>query len=195
MRLVGSRHERQAVFGWTQGCVAVHPSDPAVALAALDAQVDLAGAAGARSIAMREFLLTQAEAAERGEPLRENQLGADELIVGYRLPVRTNETSAYVKVRERASYEYAIVSAAASVELSDTRIVAARIALGSVAQRPWRLPSAETALAGQLLTRDAVMPIIGAALADADPLPNNGFKVVMARNAAVRALLLAGGVL
>jgi len=192
---LAGRHERQAVFGWTQGCVAVHPSDPAVALAALDAQVDLAGAAGARSIAMREFLLTQAEAAERGEPLRENQLGADELIVGYRLPVRTNETSAYVKVRERASYEYAIVSAAASVELSDTRIVAARIALGSVAQRPWRLPSAETALAGQLLTRDAVMPIIGAALADADPLPNNGFKVVMARNAAVRALLLAGGVL
>ncbi len=186
-------HERQAVFGWTRDCVAVHPSDPAVALAVLDAEVDITGPAGSRSMPMGEFLLSQAEAAERGDGLRENQLDADELIVGYRLPIREKETSAYVKVRERASYEYAIVSAAASVELSGEGIVAARVALGSVAQRPWRLPSAEVALVGRPLTRDAVLPIVDAALADATPLPQNGFKVVMARNAAVRALLIAGG--
>ena len=190
---LAGRHERQAVFGWTQDCVAVHPSDPAVGLAALDAQIDVVGPDGSRSIAATEFLLTQAEAAERGDGLRENQLAAGELIVRYRLPVRENESSAYVKIRERASYEYAIVSAAASIELGDGGIVRARIALGSVAQRPWRLPSAEGALVGQPLTKEAVLPIVDAALADANPLPQNAFKVVMARNAAVRALLVAGG--
>jgi xanthine dehydrogenase YagS FAD-binding subunit len=190
---LAGRHERQAVFGWTPDCVAVHPSDPAVALAALDAEVDVTGPGGHRSIAMGEFLLTQAEAAERGDGGRENQLAPDELIVRYRLPIRPNEASAYVKIRERASYEYAIVSAAASVELAGTGIARARIALGSVAQRPWRLPAAERALAGQPLTRDSVLPIVDAALADANPLPQNAFKVVMARHAAVRALLLAGG--
>jgi xanthine dehydrogenase YagS FAD-binding subunit len=192
---LAGRHERQAVFGWTADCVAVHPSDPAVALAALDAHVDVAGPNGTRSIPMGEFLLTQAEAEQDGDALRENRLAADELIVRYRLPIRESETSAYVKIRERASYEYAIVSAAASVELSGTGIVRARIALGSVAQRPWRLPSAERALVGQPLTRDAVLPIVDTALADAHPLPQNGFKVLMARNAAVRALLIAGGAL
>jgi len=192
---LAGRHERQAVFGWTADCVAVHPSDPAVALAALDAHVDVAGPNGTHSIPMGEFLLTQAEAEQDGDALRENRLAADELIVRYRLPIRENETSAYVKIRERASYEYAIVSAAASVGLSGTGIVRARIALGSVAQRPWRLPSAERALVGQPLTRDAVLPIVDTALADAHPLPQNGFKVLMARNAAVRALLIAGGAL
>ena len=144
---------------------------------------------------MREFHLTQREAAARGEPMRENRLGPDELITGYRLPAST-DGQAYIKVRERASYEYALVSAAAAVRLaSEHRIAAARVALGSVAQRPWRLAGAEAELPGTPLTREALIPVIERAMADAAPLPQNGFKVTMARNAAVRALLTAGGAL
>ena len=196
---LAGRHERQAIFGWTQDCVAVQPSDPAVALAMLDAQADVLGPAGPRTIPMREFHLTQREAAAAGDPMRETRLGPDELITGYRLPVSPGG-QAYIKVRERASYEYAIVSAAAAVRLAGARagsgvqrIAAARIALGSVAQRPWRLTAAEAELPGTPLTREALTPVIERAMADADPLPQNGFKVLMARNAAVRALLAAGG--
>jgi xanthine dehydrogenase YagS FAD-binding subunit len=190
---LAGRHERQAIFGWTRDCVAVQPSDPAVALAALDAQADVLGPAGPRTIPMREFHLTQREAAAAGQPMRETRLGPDELITGYRLPVSPGG-QAYVKVRERASYEYAIVSAAATVRLADgITMAAARVALGSVAQRPWRLAVAEAELPGTPLTREALTPVIERAMADAAPLPQNGFKVTMARNAAVRALLAAGG--
>jgi len=189
---LAGRHERQAIFGWTQDCVAVQPSDPAVALAMLDAQADVLGPAGPRTIPMREFHLTQREAADAGQPMRETRLEPGELITGYRLPVSADR-QAYVKVRERASYEYAIVSAAAAVRLDGGLIAAARVALGSVAQRPWRLTAAEAGLPGTPLTREALIPVIERAMADAAPLPQNGFKVTMARNAAVRALLTAGG--
>jgi len=197
---LAGRHERQAIFGWTQDCVAVQPSDPAVALAMLDAQADVLGPAGPRTIPMREFHLTQREAADVGQPMRETRLEPGELITGYRLPVSA-DGQAYVKVRERASYEYAIVSAAAAVRLDGARaggargqrIATARVALGSVAQRPWRLTAAEAGLPGAPLTREALIPVIERAMADAVPLPQNGFKVLMARNAAVRALLTAGG--
>ena len=189
---LAGRHERQAIFGWTPDCVAVQPSDPAVALAALDARAEVLGPGGPRTIPMREFHLTQREAAALGEPMRENWLGPDELITGYRLPAST-DGQAYIKVRERASYEYALVSAAAAVQLAGDRIAAARVALGSVAQQPWRLGGAETELPGTPLTREALTPVIERAMADAAPLPQNGFKVIMARNAAVRALLTAGG--
>ncbi len=237
---LAGRHWRQAIFGWTPGCVAVQPSDPAVALAALDARAEVLGPAGPRTIPMREFHLTQREAATLGEPMRENRLGPDELITGYRLPAST-DGQAYIKVRERASYEYALVSAAAAVRLAgdraagdreqraagareqraagareqraagareqraagareqraagarEQRIAAARVALGSVAQRPWRLAGAEAELPGTPLTREALTPVIERALADAAPLPQNGYKVTMARNAVVRALLTAGG--
>ena len=189
------------IFGWTRDCVAVQPSDPAVALAMLDAQAEVLGPAGPRTIPMREFHLTQREAADAGQPMRETRLEPGELITGYRLPASA-DGQAYVKVRERASYEYAIVSAAAAVRLEGdprrrrqeaARIAAARVALGSVAQRPWRLAAAEAELPGTPLAREALIPVIERAMADATPLPQNGFKVTMARNAAVRALLTAGG--
>jgi xanthine dehydrogenase YagS FAD-binding subunit len=191
---LAGRHERQAIFGWTHDCVAVQPSDPAVALAALDAQAEVLGPAGPRTIPMREFHLTQREAAGLGEPQRETRLGPGELITGYRLPASA-DGQAYVKVRERSSYEYAIVSAAAAVRLTGdrNRIAAARLALGSVAQRPWRLSAAEAELPGTPLTREALTPVIERAMADAAPLPQNGFKVRMARAVSVRSLLAAGG--
>ncbi|HYG85018.1 MAG TPA: xanthine dehydrogenase family protein subunit M [Azospirillum sp.] len=188
-------NERHAIFGWTDACVAVQPSDPAVALACLDAEVDVAGPQGRRTIPMTSFHLTQEEAAAAGEdPARyETRLGPEEMILSYRIPVRPGRRSAYVKVRERASYEYALVSAAAGVELDEDTIVSARIALGAVAQRPWRLPGAEAELAGKTLSKDTLLAIVEAAMRDARPLAHNGYKVPMARNAAVRAVLLAGG--
>lgn len=170
-------HERHAIFGWTDECVAVQPSDPAVALTALDAVVDVVGPAGPRAIPSTEFHRTPEEAG-----LREHRLDPDELIVGYRIPIEPG-AQAYVKIRERASYEYAIVSAAAAVGPDR-----ARVALGSVAGKPWRLPD----LVGVPLTREALLPAVEERMADANPLPHNGFKVTMARNAAVRAVLTAG---
>src|SRR5262245_24503538 len=182
-------HERLAVFGWTRACVAPQPSEPAVALACLDAEVEILGASGRRTVAAREFHLTQEEAKD---PQRENRLEPGELITALRVPLAGARRSAYVKVRERESYEYAIVSAAAALELEGGRIRSARLALGSVAQRPWRLASAEGALAGQPLERAALQQAVRAAMKEARPLAHNGFKVDIAVNAAVRALEMAG---
>lgn len=186
-------NERHAIFGWTDACVAVQPSDPLVALAALDAEVEIAGRAGRRTLAVADLHLTQQEAAAAGldAALAETRLKPGEVIVGYRVPLREGERSAYVKVRERASYEYALVSAAAVVAIRDGRIARAAIALGSVAQKPWRLHKAEAQLVGRPPTRDAVLPILIASLADARPLSHNGYKVAMAAGAATRAIVEA----
>jgi xanthine dehydrogenase YagS FAD-binding subunit len=208
-----SGYARLALFGGTDECVATQPSDPAVALAALDATVHVAGAAGTREIPMTDFHLTQEEAALAQPPraggpggppglpgdaasvVMENRLRHGELIVGYSVPIgEVSRHSAYLKVRERESYEYALVAVAAAVARDGARIRAARIALGSVAQKPWRLTLAETALAGQTLDASSIDRALEAALAAARPLAGNEFKVVLARNAARRALLAAGGV-
>jgi len=202
-----SGYARLALFGGTGECVATQPSDPAVALAALDATVHVAGPTGTREILMTDFHLTQEEAARAHPPPAggpggdgasatiENRLQRGELIVGYSVAVGdVSRHSAYLKVRERESYEYALVAVAAAVACDGARIRSARIALGSVAQKPWRLTSAETALAGQTLDAPSVDRALGAALAAARPLAGNEFKVVLARHAARRALLAAGGV-
>lgn len=191
---LAGHHERQAIFGWTEDCVAVQPSDPAVALAALGARVDITGPAGARSIPMTDFHLSQEDAAAAGDSQRETRLDVGELITGYRMQLRPGEGQAYVKVRERASYEYAIVSAAATVRSDNGVIREARVALGSVAQKPWRLDAIESELVGVGLDRDTLLPILDRAMTAARPLPNNGFKTVLAGRAAMRALLTAGGV-
>jgi xanthine dehydrogenase YagS FAD-binding subunit len=186
-------NERHAIFGWTDACVAVQPSDPLVALAALDAEVEIAGRAGRRTLAVADLHLTQQEATAAGfdAALAETRLKPGEMIVGYHLPLRRGVRSAYVKVRERASYEYALVSAAATVVIDDGRIARAAVALGSVAQKAWRLHAAEEQLIGQPPTRDAVLPILVAGLADARPLAHNGYKVAMAAGAAMRAIVEA----
>jgi xanthine dehydrogenase YagS FAD-binding subunit len=197
-----SGYARLALFGGTDECVATQPSDPAVALAALDATVHVAGANGPREIPMTDFHLTQEEARRAHPPpgdaaavALENRLRRGELIVAYSMPVGDlSRHSAYLKVRERESYEYALVAVAAAVALDGARVRAARIALGSVAQKPWRLTPAETALAGQTLDESSVDRALDAALAAARPPAGNEFKVMLARNAARRALLTAGGV-
>lgn len=187
-------NDQLAVFGWTEECVATQPSDPLVALACLDAEVQITSTDGERWLPVRRLHLTQQEAArEGGDPATlETRLVVGDLITAYRVPLRPGSRSAYTKVRERESYAYALVSAAASVQLDGDRIAEVRIALGSVAQRPWRLDAAETALVGVPLTESAVREAVDGATADARPLSDNTFKVTMARAAAVRAVLSAG---
>ena len=191
---------RLALFGANDACVATHPSDPAVALTVLDAQIELTGPRGSRTMPVAKFLLTQQEAASlngsqaANAAALENRLQRGDVIVGFRVPLdESARHSAYLKVRERESYEYAMVSVAAAIDVDGDRIRAARIALGSVAQKPWRLPKAERALVGARLSPDVVGTAIDQDLADARPLPGNEFKVRLARNAALRAVLTAAG--
>lgn len=182
--------DQHAVFGWTDQCIATQPSDLVVALAVLDAVADLTGRGGTRSLPVRDLHLTPTEA----EPQTETRLRPDELIMRYRVPIRPGEASAYLKIRERESYAYAVATAAATVRMDGGRIAAARIALGSVALKPWQLAAAEPLLAGLPLTREALLPVITRATADAKAAGQSGYKLAIARNAAVRALMMAGGV-
>jgi xanthine dehydrogenase YagS FAD-binding subunit len=194
-------HERLAIFGWTEACVATQPSDPAVALACLDAQLQIASPRGTRLLDAADFHLTpeivRSEARRStsttwDEASLETRLTPGELITAVRVPVSAlSHRSAYLKVRERESYEYAMVSAAAALDLDGTCIRAARIALGSVAQKPWRLDKAERALVGQLATRESLAAAVQDAMREARPLAHNAFKLRLAANAAVRALELA----
>jgi xanthine dehydrogenase YagS FAD-binding subunit len=167
--------------------VATQPSDPAVALAALDAVIVTESQQGPRRIPAREFHTLPGDT-----PDRDNVLRPGELIVGIELGTPAPR-SAYLKLRERESYEFATVSAAVALETDGDggTIRTARIALGSVAHRPWRLDKAEAALAGQRLGGDAVARALDAAFAEARPLAHNAHKVTLARNAALRALAMA----
>ncbi len=181
--------ERHAVFGWTEDCIATQPSDPAVALAALDAHVVTRSAGGGRRIAVTDFHLLPADAVDRDTVLELGEL-IEAIELGSPAP-----HSAYVKVRERESYEYALVSAAATVELDDAGLIErARIALGSVALRPWRLTEAEHRIAGLAPNDPAVTAALEAALAKACPVPGSAYKIAIARGAARRALLTAAAV-
>lgn len=175
-------NDRHAIFGWTDACVATQPSDPAVALAVLDAVILTEGSRGTRRIPAREF-----HTLPDRHPELHNVLQQGELITHIELPAPARR-SAYLKVRERESYEYATVSAAVTVEIDGDIIRAARIALGSVAHRPWRLARAERDLVGKRVGSPEVRQAIENAFADARPLSHNAYKIPLARNAALRAL-------
>jgi xanthine dehydrogenase YagS FAD-binding subunit len=183
-----------ALFGWSEHCVATHPSDLAVALAALDATVVALGPGGERRIPVTEFHRLPGD-----EPWRYHELRPDELVTEVLVPAEPSAArSHYLKVRERVSYEFAVVSAAAVVRLADsphgTEIVEARLALGGVAHRPWRLYAAEQALRGRdLRDREGLLAGIAESFADARSLPGNAYKLELAPRAAVRALQTAGG--
>ena len=182
--------EEHALFGWTEECVATHPSDMAVALAALDATVLAEGPDGRRRLPAAAFHLTPEEA----PPEQHTVLAPDELITGIEVPGPA-PFSHYLKVRQRASYEFALVSAAAVVEVEGGRLTRARIALGGVAHRPWRLAGAEEALRG-VDPEDgaAVHAALAGDFAAARPLPpgaaggGNAYKTELARRTAVRAV-------
>jgi xanthine dehydrogenase YagS FAD-binding subunit len=182
-------NRNHAIFGWSDDCVATHPSDLAVALAALDANVLVRGPGGKRSIPFTEFHLLPGNT-----PERDNVLERGDLIVAIEVPARNEgRASHYFKLRDRQSYEFALVSAAAAITAERRRIGSARIALGGVAHKPWRLTAAESALRGVSLDdTDTLMTAIAASFAEARPLAHNAFKIELAQRVALRALETAG---
>ena len=181
-----------AILGASDQCVATHPSDMCVALAALDAVVHVLGRGGPRTIEFADFHRLPGDA-----PDRDNQLADDELITYIELPpAGFAEHSHYLKIRDRASYAFALVSVAAALELDGPVIRQARLALGGVAHKPWRDRAVESWLAGQVVSRETFTAAADALLQGAEPLEHNGFKVKLARRAIVRALsdaALVGG--
>lgn len=173
-----------AILGASEHCVATHPSDLCVALAALQAQVHVRGPQGARQIAFADFHRLPGDT-----PERDTTLVADELITAVELPASGfARHSHYLKVRDRESYAFALVSVAAALEFEGTVIREARIALGGVAHKPWRRPDAEAALVGKAATPANFQRAADLLLDGAVPLAHNGFKLTLARHALVRAL-------
>jgi xanthine dehydrogenase YagS FAD-binding subunit len=173
-----------AILGASDACVATHPSDMCVALAALEARVHVQGRAGTRVIEFADFHRLPGDA-----PERDNQLADDELITAVELPApRFQQHSHYLKIRDRASYAFALVSVAAAVELDGDVIRDVRIALGGVAHKPWRDTAVEQSLKGQPVSRENFVAAADAMLRNAQPLAHNAFKIKLARRAIVRAL-------
>jgi len=178
-----------AIFGWSDDCVATNPSDLAVALSALDAIVLVRGLRGQRSIPFTEF-----HRLPGNTPERDNVLDRGDLIVAVEVPPRIEgRASHYFKLRDRQSYEFALVSAAAAVAVRDGRIESARLAMGGVAHKPWRMKAAESALRGiSLDNADALRTAIATSFTEARALAQNAFKVELAQRVALRALETAG---
>jgi len=185
----GGENRLHAILGWSEHCITTHPSDFCVPLVALDAVVEVAGAGGRRDIPLEDFHLLPGST-----PQRETRLEPGELITAVRLPAEAARFAAharYLKIRERTSYAFAVVSAVAALRLQDGLIAEARIALGGVALKPWRARTAEAALAGARPEQAAFRRAAEAALADARPSGDNAFKIELARRIVVRALSLA----
>jgi xanthine dehydrogenase YagS FAD-binding subunit len=178
-----------AVLGWSEACIATHPSDFCVPLVALDAVVEIEGKAGRREIALEALHCLPGDT-----PQRESVLEPGDLIVALRLPGEARAFGAharYLKVRERTSYAFAIVSAAAGLRIENGTIRDARLALGGVAAKPWRARAAEKILAGAAADPVTFRHAAEAALADAKPSGDNVFKIELAQRIIVRALTLA----
>jgi xanthine dehydrogenase YagS FAD-binding subunit len=178
-----------AVLGWSDACIATHPSDFCVPLAALDAVVEIEGRRGRREVALEALHRLPGDT-----PERESELEPGDLIVALRLPGEARSFSAharYLKVRERTSYAFAVVSAAAALRIERGIIKDARIALGGVAAKPWRARAAEQILAGSSPGPDAFRHAAKAALAGAKPSGDNQFKIELAQRIVLRALTLA----
>ncbi|MFI6035862.1 FAD binding domain-containing protein [Streptomyces sp. NPDC051315] len=181
---VTGEHRNHAVLGASDHCVAVHPSDMGVALTALDAVVTYETAAGPGELPLADFYLPVGDT-----PHRETALPPGALITGVTLPpAPAAARSRYRKVRERASYAFAIGSVAAALDVSDGVVREARLAFGAVASRPWRARAAERVLTGAPATREYFAAAADAELAAARPLPDNAYKVTLMRNLVVAVL-------
>jgi xanthine dehydrogenase YagS FAD-binding subunit len=181
---IGGHNRMLAILGTSKDCIASNPSDQNVALTALEATIQVQGAKGKRSIPIGEFYLKPGST-----PHRENVLEPGDLIVSVTLPpASAGARSHYLKLRDRAAYEFALASAAIVVRVNDGRIDHARVALGGVGTVPWRSREAEHALQGQAANLATFRRAADAALKDAQPASENGFKVELAKRCIVRAL-------
>jgi xanthine dehydrogenase YagS FAD-binding subunit len=185
----GGENRLHAVLGWSNSCIATHPSDFCVPLAALDAVVEIEGPTGRREVPLEEFHLLPGET-----PQRESVLEQGDLVVAVRLPREAAQFASharYLKLRERTSYAFAVVSAAACLRMADGSIAEARLALGGVAAKPWRAREAEAALVAARPDAQSFRRAAEAALAEARPSGSNSFKIELARRIVVRTLALA----
>jgi xanthine dehydrogenase YagS FAD-binding subunit len=181
---IGGLNRMNAILGTSEACIAVHPSDMCVALAVLEARVNVTGPHGERVIAFADFHRLPGDT-----PQRDTNLGADELVTSIELPPRgfaTNYT--YLKIRDRLSYAFALVSVAVGLELERDSIREARLALGGVAHKPWRDVQAEAALRGRPAGEATFAQAADLVLREAKGFGHNTFKIDLARRAIVRAL-------
>ena len=177
---IGGFNRYHAILGASDACVATHPSDMCVALAALDAQIHIAGAGGARMVPMADFHRLPGD-----RPEIETVLDPGEVITAITLPPAPfGDRSAYRKVRDRASFAFALVSLAAGVSLREGRIAEVRLAFGGIAPKPWRAVRAEDRLRGAQPAPEAFEAALAAEFADAVPLPGNAFKIELAQRTA-----------
>jgi xanthine dehydrogenase YagS FAD-binding subunit len=176
-----------AILGTSEACIATHPSDMCVALAALDARVQVAGPAGARRIAFADFHRLPEQA-----PHIDTTLAPDEIVTAIELPPKGfAEHFSYLKIRDRLSYAFALVSVAAALEIRGGRITEARLALGGVAHKPWRKVDAEAALQGEAPDRTVFAKAADILLRGATGFSHNAFKIGLARRAILRTLTQA----
>jgi xanthine dehydrogenase YagS FAD-binding subunit len=182
-------NKHHAVLGWSESCIATHPSDFCVPLVALDAVVEIEGKAGPREIALDAFHKLPGDT-----PERETVLDPGEMIVAVRLPAEAARFAAharYLKVRDRTSYAFAVVSAAAALRVEAGVIQEARVALGGVALKPWRAREAEQILIGARVGASLFGQAAAAALAQANPPGDNAYKIELGRRVVARVLALA----
>ena len=185
----GGENRLHAVLGWSEGCIATHPSDFCVPLVALDAVVEIVGKGGRRELPLEGLHRLPGDA-----PERDSALAPGDLIVAVRLPAAAGRFAAharYLKVRERTSYAFAVVSAAAALSLENGKVADARLALGGVAAKPWRARAAEQALTGVAPNAASFLDAARLALAGAKPSGDNAFKIELARRIVVRSLTLS----
>jgi xanthine dehydrogenase YagS FAD-binding subunit len=176
-----------AILGTSEHCIATNPSDMNVAMAALEATIHVRGTKGERSIPIADFHVLPGST-----PQRETVLEPGDLITHVTLPAPApGSCSLYLKLRDRASYEFALASAAVVVTVAGGKVTRARVALGGVGTKPWRSTEAEQALTGQPATEEAFRKAAEAALHGAKPQSENGFKVELAKRCLVHALKLA----
>jgi xanthine dehydrogenase YagS FAD-binding subunit len=176
-----------AILGTSESCIATHPSDMCVALAALEAKVHVTGPAGDRVIAFADFHRLPGDT-----PEHDTNLEPGEIVTAIELPARGFATNySYLKIRDRLSYAFALVSVAAALEMDGSRIAEARLALGGVAHKPWRNKDAEAALRGQTADAAAFGRAADLLLRDAKAFSHNGFKIGLARRTIIRTLTQA----
>jgi len=184
---IGGFNRTLAILGTSEHCIATNPSDMSVALTALEAVIHIEGTRGERDVPIGEFFLLPGNT-----PHRENVLEPGELITFVTLPAPSvGNKSVYLKLRDRASYEFALASAAVVANVQQGRVTRIRIALGGVATKPWRSLEAERVLEGETADEEQFRTAAEAALRDARPQSGNGFKVELAKRCLIRALRLA----
>jgi len=179
-------HRMMAILGVSEHCIATHPSDMCVAMMALEATIFIEGAKGKRSVAIGEFYKLPGDT-----PHIENVLEQGELITHVELPPAIGTKQVYLKLRDRASYEFALASAAVVARVEAGHIRAVRVAMGGVGTRPWRSHEAEVVLTGKAATPATFKAAAEVALKNAKPHPENEFKAELARRCVVRALKMA----